>query len=125
MATAPRSTILVHNTSVEVTRSRWLEMTEDTRRINVTLPTTLLEELDSLVPAGKRSQVIAKAVATYLSRLKVLAAIRETQGAWRDEDHPELATPEDVSAWVRALRSPSFTASCWSPIIVDTSPHRS
>jgi Arc/MetJ-type ribon-helix-helix transcriptional regulator len=81
-------------------------MSENTRRINVTLPTTLLDELDSLVPAGKRSEVIAEATATYLSRLKVLAAIRETQGAWEEKDHPELATPDDVSAWLQALRSP-------------------
>ena len=81
-------------------------MPEDTRRINVTLPATLLEELDSLVPAGKRSEVIAEATATYLSRLKVLAAIRETQGAWKEEDHPELATPADVADWLQALRSP-------------------
>ena len=81
-------------------------MSEYTRRINVTLPATLLEELDRLVPAGKRSEVIAEATATYLSRLKVLAAIRDTQGAWKDEDHPELAIPEDVPAWLQALRSP-------------------
>jgi metal-responsive CopG/Arc/MetJ family transcriptional regulator len=73
-----------------------VKTSEDTRRINVTLSTALLEELDSLVPAGKRSEVIAEATAAYLSRLKVLAALKETQGVWRAEDHPEMATPEDV-----------------------------
>jgi metal-responsive CopG/Arc/MetJ family transcriptional regulator len=73
-----------------------VKTSEDTRRINVTLSTALLEELDGLVPAGKRSEVIAEATAAYLSRLKVLAALKETQGVWRAEDHPEMATPEDV-----------------------------
>jgi Arc/MetJ-type ribon-helix-helix transcriptional regulator len=81
-------------------------MSEDTRRINVTFPTTVLEELDKLVPSGKRSEVIVEATAAYLSRLRVLAALKETSGAWAAEDHPDLVTPEDVSRWLEKLRSP-------------------
>lgn len=81
-------------------------MSNDTRRINVTFPAQLLEELDSIVPAGKRSDVIVEATAVYLSRLRVLTALKETGGAWRNEDHPDLATPEDVNLWLDRLRSP-------------------
>ena len=81
-------------------------MSEDTRRINVTFPAALLEELDDLVPSGKRSDVIVEATAAYLGRLKVLAALKETSGAWSAEDHPDLVTPEDVSRWLEKLRSP-------------------
>jgi len=81
-------------------------MSRDTRRINVTFPAHLLEELDSIVPAGKRSDVIVEATAAYLIRLRILAALKETHGVWRDEDHPDLATPEDVNLWLDRLRSP-------------------
>jgi Arc/MetJ-type ribon-helix-helix transcriptional regulator len=84
---------------------RWIMMAEDTRRINVTFPRQLLEELDAVVPTGKRSEVIVEATAAYLRRIKVLAALRETRGAWRDEDHPELVTPEDVNRWLASRRS--------------------
>lgn len=80
-------------------------MSDDTRRINVTFPEQVLRELDSLVPAGKRSEVIVEATASYLARLKVLAALKETAGAWTATDHPELATPEAVMEWVAELRS--------------------
>ncbi len=97
---------LVYNEGGLYIWSRWIKMSNDTRRINVTFPAQLLEELDSIVPAGKRSDVIVEATAAYLSRLRVLAALKETGGAWRDEDHPDLATPEDVSRWLDRLRAP-------------------
>jgi len=56
-------------------------MNRDTRRINVTFPTQLLEELDRLVPAGKRNEVIVEATAAYLRRLKVLVALEQASGA--------------------------------------------
>ncbi len=80
-------------------------MVEDTRRINVTFPEQLLRELDGLIPAGKRSEVIVEATAAYLARLKVLATLKATAGVWETADHPELATPEDVNDWLAALRS--------------------
>lgn len=81
-------------------------MSEDTRRINVIFPAQLLDELDSVVPSGKRSEVIVEATAAYLGRLRVLAALRETSGAWRDEDHRKMATPGDVETWLEDLRTP-------------------
>jgi hypothetical protein len=80
-------------------------MAEETRSITVTFPRQLLEELDAVVPTGTRNDVIVEATAAYLRRINVLAALRETQGAWRDEDHPELVTPEDVNRWLASLRS--------------------
>lgn len=34
-----------------------------------------------------------------------VTAIDEAAGAWSDERHPELQTPEDVAQWLKALRS--------------------
>jgi hypothetical protein len=78
---------------------------DETRRINVTFPVRLLEDLDRLAPPRKRSQIIVAATADYVRRLKLLAAIKETAGAWDDESHPELSTPEDIDRWLRQIRS--------------------
>ncbi len=78
---------------------------EDTQRINVTFPVRLLRDLDEFAPPRKRSQIIVAATADYVRRLKLLAAIKETAGAWDDESHPELATSEDIDQWLQQLRS--------------------
>jgi hypothetical protein len=80
-------------------------MSEESRRINVTFPTQLVDELDALVPARKRSEVIAAATAEYVRKLKVVNVLRETAGVWSDEDHPELVTGEDVNRWLEDSRS--------------------
>ena len=78
---------------------------EETQRINVTFPVRLLRDLDEFAPPRKRSQIIVAATADYVRRLKLLAAIKETAGAWDDESHLELATPQDVDEWLQQLRS--------------------
>jgi hypothetical protein len=78
---------------------------EETQRINVTFPVRLLQDLDRLAPPRKRSQIIVAATAEYVRRLKLLTAIKETAGAWEDESHPELATPEDIDRWLHQVRS--------------------
>lgn len=80
-------------------------MNEESRRINVTFPVQLVDELDSLVPARKRSEVIAAATAEYVRKLKVVNILHETAGVWSEEDHPELATGEDVNRWLEENRS--------------------
>ena len=45
------------------------------------------------------------ATADYVRKLKLLAAVKETAGAWDDNSHPELATPGDIDRWLRQIRS--------------------
>ena len=78
---------------------------KETRRINVTFPTRLLEDLDEIAPHRKRSQIIVAATADYVRKLKLLTAIRETAGIWEDPSHPELATPEDIDRWLHEMRT--------------------
>ena len=80
-------------------------MSEEMRRINVTFPVRLLEDLDRLAPPRKRSQIIVAATSAYVRRLKLLAAIKESAGTWDGKNHPELATPEDINRWLRQIRS--------------------
>ena len=39
-----------------------------------------------------------------LRRRRLLLALRESAGAWSEEDHPDLETPEDIDGYVRRLR---------------------
>ncbi|MBI2849434.1 MAG: hypothetical protein HYX80_00140 [Chloroflexi bacterium] len=53
----------------------------------------------------KKKQMGRKAKAERKSALqKQKIAMEKGFGAWKDEDPPELATPEDSSAFVRAIR---------------------
>ena len=74
------------------------------RRAHVLLPEDLLEEIDSLVGARRRSQFIAETIAAELHRRQLKAAIAEMAGALADVDIPGWETPDAAAAWVRALR---------------------
>jgi hypothetical protein len=76
-----------------------------TRRINVTFPAHLLEDLDRYAPPRKRNQIIIAATEAYVRKLKLLTVLKETAGAWGNESHPELDTPEDIDRWLRRVRS--------------------
>ena len=76
-----------------------------TRRINATFPVSLLEDLNRYVPSRRRNQVIVTATEAYVQKLKLLAVLKETAGAWDDASHPELATPDDIDRWLREIRA--------------------
>ncbi|MCX7855046.1 MAG: hypothetical protein N2556_03565 [Anaerolineae bacterium] len=67
----------------------------ETERLNICSPRNIARDLRRYVPARQRARFVAQAVARELNRLKLLAAIDASAGAWRDEDHPDLMTPSD------------------------------
>ncbi len=79
-------------------------MAGENERLNVVLPRSLVEELRALVPARKRSQVIAEALAEKLVLLRQAKAVREAAGAWSDDEHPELRSYADYEAWKQTIR---------------------
>ena len=81
------------------------ERAEKKERINVLLPSSLLAELRELVPPRERSGFIAEATAQRLLQRKQQKALRESRGAWTDENHPDLQTQEDARNWLKELRS--------------------
>jgi hypothetical protein len=98
-------------------KQRWISMTTETpKRINVTFPTSLLEELKRYVPVRERNRFIVEATEKELRRRRLLKALRESAGAWRDEDHPDLQTPEDVDRYVRRLRE-TWMPRSWDEIV--------
>lgn len=72
-------------------------------RTNVTLPASLLAQVDDLAGARGRSRYVAEAVAQRVRRDALGAAIRETAGAM--VGRPGWMSPDEVTAWVDRLRS--------------------
>jgi predicted transcriptional regulator len=72
-------------------------------RTHVVLPVDLVEEVDRVVGARRRSRFVEEAIRSHLRREKMAKALRDTAGSLRG-DYPEWETPEKVSAWVAERR---------------------
>ncbi len=72
------------------------------KRTHIVVPEELVKEIDKLAGKRKRSWFITKAVKREIQQLKFLKAVKETSGAWKDEDHPEFK--KGVGKWVEDLR---------------------
>jgi hypothetical protein len=72
-------------------------------RTNVTLPASLLDEVDRFAGSRGRSRYVAEAVVQRLRRDALGAAIRETAGAMIGK--PGWMSPEEVARWVDGLRT--------------------
>ena len=72
-------------------------------RTNVTLPATLLEEVDRFAGPRGRSRYVAEAVAQRVRRDALGAAIDETAGAMVGK--PGWMSPDEVARWIDELRS--------------------
>lgn len=84
------------------------------RRINVTFPVKVLELVSAVVPPRERTRFIVKATEEAARRERLRKALRTAAGAWKLEDHPELATPEDADRWVRQLREYGHSSYDWN-----------
>ena len=60
------------------------------KRTHVVVPEEMVKEIDNLSGKRKRSWFITQAVRKEIARLNFLRAVKETAGAWKDEDHPEF-----------------------------------
>ncbi|RMF30368.1 MAG: hypothetical protein D6759_12080 [Chloroflexi bacterium] len=92
--------------------------TKTVKRINVTFPVSLLEELRRYVPPRERSRFIVQATEKELKRVKLRKVLEDLrrEPAWSDEDHPDLMTIEDVNRYVRRLRE-TWMPRSWDEII--------
>ena len=75
-----------------------------TEKVSVTLPKELAGEIRSIVSQGEVSSFFAEALEHYLAFCKQKIALDKGYGAWKSESHPDLATPEDSTAYVRTVR---------------------
>jgi len=75
-----------------------------TEKMSVTLPKELAGEIRSIASQGEISSFFTEALEHYVSYCKQKIALEKGFGAWKNENHPDLATPEDSIAYVRAVR---------------------
>jgi hypothetical protein len=81
-----------------------MKKNERNSKLYVTIPVELAEAIRCFVPRGKRSAFVAEALEYYLRHLKQKEALEKGFWAWKDEDHPDLMTPEDSVRYVNAFR---------------------
>lgn len=75
-----------------------------TEKMSVTLPKKLAGEIRSVASQGEISSFFTEALEHYLAYRKQTIALEKGFGAWKNESHPDLTTPEDSTAYVRAVR---------------------
>jgi hypothetical protein len=73
-------------------------------RLNIYLPKSLVDELREYIPERERTAFIRDVINRELRRIKLKAALKASAGAWKDEDHPEMATGEDIDRWIEEQR---------------------
>jgi len=73
-------------------------------RMNLYLTKSVADELRRLAPARERTRFVEEVLARELRRARTKEALARTAGAWKDENHPDLLTFEDVNRWLEALR---------------------
>ena len=60
------------------------------KRTHIVIPERLAEEIDTLVGKRARSSFLTEAAWKEVRRLRMLNALEEASGSWKDKDHPEL-----------------------------------
>jgi hypothetical protein len=73
-------------------------------RMNLYITKSVADELRRLVPARERTKFVEEVLARELRRERLREVLARTAGAWKDEDHPELMTFEDVNRWLEEIR---------------------
>lgn len=74
-------------------------------RTLVRIPPKVAAQIDKIAGHGHRTEFIVEVLEREIRRREPLGAIQEATGAWKDEDHPELANGSD--AWARQMRRES------------------
>lgn len=75
------------------------------RRIHLTMPEDVLNELHNLIPAGKRSNFVAEMIRRGIKLLKLMHEAEASFGAWKFSVHEELG--QGTESYVRSCRQNS------------------
>lgn len=79
-----------------------------TEKMSVTLPKELASEIRSVTSPGEISSFFTQALEHYIGFHKQKIALEKGFGAWKDANHPNLAVPEDSTAYVRNIREADY-----------------
>jgi hypothetical protein len=78
-----------------------------TKKVSITLPDDLIEQVRVHVKSGEFSSFCAVALRNHLAHSRQHNTLVYSFGIWKDENHPELSSSKDVSQYVRDLRKAS------------------
>ncbi|MBN1691086.1 MAG: hypothetical protein JW901_08695 [Dehalococcoidia bacterium] len=78
--------------------------TGGTKKVSITLPDDLIEQVRVHIRDGEFSSFCATALRNHLAHYRQLANLAHSFGVWKDENHPDLSSPKEVSGYVRKLR---------------------
>ena len=73
-------------------------------RMNLYITKSVMDELRRTIPVRERTKFVEEVLARELRRLKLREAIERSYGAWKDEDHPDMMTGEDIDRWIEEQR---------------------
>ena len=73
-------------------------------KTNVVLPKDLIKQIDEVAGRRRRSEFLAKAAEEKLLRMRFERAAAEAFGSWKDKDHPDLVTDEDMRKYLYRIR---------------------
>ena len=76
-------------------------------KAHITLPKNILETIDKLAGKRGRSKFMKEAAEEKIDRERFLKALKESVGAWKDKNHPELSSIKDIHRYVRKMREES------------------
>ena len=71
-------------------------------RVHVILPVDLVSDIDELVGKRGRSAFLTELAQREIKIRRQREALQESAGAWKSENHPELA--QGAAQWVRQIR---------------------
>jgi len=71
----------------------------------VPYPPDVIAEIDKIVSQGKRTAFLVELAKREIKLNRQKLALRAATGAWKAEDHSELA--EGAAKWIRAIRQES------------------
>ena len=73
-------------------------------RMNLYITKSVLDDLRRVIPARERTRFVEEVLAREIRRRKLREAIEKSYGAWKDEDHPDMMTFEDIERWIEEGR---------------------
>jgi len=73
------------------------------RTAHVAIPVDVVADIDKLVGKRSRSAFLTELAQREIKIRRQREALRESAGAWKSGDHPELA--QGSAAWIRQIRA--------------------
>ena len=73
-------------------------------RMNLYITKAIMDDLRHAIPARERTRFVEEILARELRRRRLLDVIASSYGAWKDENHPDMMTGEDIDRWIEEQR---------------------